>query len=576
MRRFLVALLAGLGVVFLLLVVVVGTLGVVAYRNFAETGAEALPGRIVLTLDLREALPEVATALPFEALGGPPPLTLSDAVLALRRAAADPRVAGVVARLDDGGQGFAATQDLVEAIEAFKADGRFAWAWADSFGELTPGNEGYYLASAFDRIEVQPGGLVGLSGLAIEQPFLRGLLDRLGIEPEVVRRAGYKTALDNLTERGLTPANREMLNDVLDSLSGQLVERVAAGRGFEGEQVRGLIDDGPFTAQAALDAGLIDGLAYGPDVEDAARREGGNDAQMVGLDRYAAATTAEDGEGGTRVALVRASGPVVRGTGFPGETVAADDLADLLHALGGDPAVQAVLLRLDTPGGSAVASETIAREIRNLRAAGKPVIVSMGNVAASGGYWISMGASRIVAQPATLTGSIGVIAAKPIIREALADLDVNTAVLQRGEHADLWSLFRPYDADDRAKVEALIDDTYQDFIRGVAEGRDIDPARVREIAQGRVWTGERALGLGLVDRLGGLPEALDEARNALGLPENAALDIRLYPEPRGPLEALEALLDGGGGLIRLTARLGVALSAAEGGVLARSERIEVR
>ena len=189
----------------------------------------------------------------------------------------------------------------------------------------------------------------------------------------------------------------------------------------------------------------------------------------------------------------------------------------------------------------------------------------MGNVAASGGYWISMGASRIVAQPATLTGSIGVIAGKPIIGEALADLDVNTATLQRGEHADLWSLFRPYDADDRAKVEALIDDTYQDFIRGVAEGRDIDPARVREIAQGRVWTGERALGLGLVDRLGGLPEAFDEARNALGLPENAALDIRLYPEPQGPLEALQALLDGGGGLIRLAARLGATLGAAEGG-----------
>ncbi len=571
MRRFL----AGLGLVFLLFIVVVGTLGVVAYRNFAETDAEALPERIVLTLDLREALPEVATALPFETFGGPPPLTLSDAVLALRQAADDPRVAGIVARLDDGGQGFAATQDLVGAIDAFKANGRFAWAWADSFGELTPGNEGYYLASAFDRITVQPGGLVGLSGFLIEQPFLRGLLDRLGIEPEIVRRADYKTALDNLTERGLTPANREMLNDVLDSLSGQLVGRVAAARGLEDERVRGLIDEGPFTAQAALDAGLIDGLAYGPDVEDGARREGGGDAQMVGLDRYAA-TAFENGEGGTQVALVRASGPVVRGTGFPGETVAADDLADLLHTLGGDPAVQAVLLRLDTPGGSAVASETIAREIRNLKAAGKPVVVSMGNVAASGGYWISMGASRIVAQPATLTGSIGVIAGKPIIGEALADLDVNTATLQRGEHADLWSLFRPYDADDRAKVEALIDDTYQDFIRGVAEGRDMDVSRVREIAQGRVWTGERALGLGLVDRLGGLPEAFDEARNALGLPEDAALDVRLYPEPQGPLEALQALLDGGGGLIRLAARLGATLSAAEGGVLALSDRIEVR
>ena len=369
---------------------------------------------------------------------------MSEAVLALERAGRDPRVAGLVVRLDGEGQGWAVAQELREAVLAFRADGRFAYAWSDSLGELSPANEGYMLAAAFDRITLQPGGFVGLAGLGIEQPFARGLLDRLGIEPEVVRRSGYKTALDNFTERDLTPTNAEMLNDVADSLFGQLVAAVAEGRKLPQERVRALIDDGPYLAETALDKGLIDGLGYEDETLDAALSQAGGEAKPVGLDGYAKAKGTDD-DGAPRVALVQAAGMVTRGSALPGEAIAADDMAELLRSLRKDKDVRAVVLRLDTPGGSAVASETIGREVRALVAAGRPVVVSMGNAAASGGYWISMGASRIVAQPGTLTGSIGVIAGKPVVGEALAKLDVNVAEIDRGQHADIWSLAKPYD-----------------------------------------------------------------------------------------------------------------------------------
>ncbi|MCB1882385.1 MAG: S49 family peptidase, partial [Geminicoccaceae bacterium] len=394
-------------------------------------------------------------------------------------------------------------------------------------------------------------------------------------------------ALDNVTEKGLTPANAEMLNDVADSLFGQLVAAVAEGRGLPPERVRALIDGGPYLAEDALDGGLIDGLAYEDEAlhfalakADLGGEPGsGHDTRAVGLDRYAGAvgTGADDDGSAPRVALVRAAGAVTRGSALPGEAIAADDTAELLLSLRKDPDVRAVVLRLDTPGGSAVASETVGREVRELVASGRPVVVSMGNAAASGGYWISMGASRIVAQPGTLTGSIGVFAAKPVVGEALSKLDVNVAEIDRGEHADLWSLAKGYDPADRAKVEGIVGGLYDRFKAGVAKGRGLDPAEVERIAQGRVWTGERALGLRLVDRLGGLGEAFAETRTLLDLPADAPLDVRLYPEPKNPVEAVVAWFEGGGGLLGFAARIETALGAAlDGGLLARSPVLRVR
>lgn len=538
MKRFLVRLLAGIGVVALLLV------ALAAAGYWWLTGQleahRALPDRIVIEADFRDSLEEVASSSPLATLLEAR-LTISEIVLALDRASRDPRVTGLVARLDASGHGLAAAQELRDAIGRFRASGRFALGFADTFGELGAGNEGYYLATAFDAIHLQPVGLVGLTGLMAELPFAGALLDRLGVELSVSQREQYKTAMDSFTRTGLTPANREMLESLLDSLDAQLVAGIAEGRRLAPERVAALIDGGPYTDSEALSAGLVDRLGYWDEVLQAARGRGGD---TVALRRYAR-RAAELARGGTAVAFVRAAGTIRSGGRGIGSGIMADPLAEALaEAIEADE-VKAILLRLDSPGGSPVASETIARQIRRAGAANKPVIVSMGNAAASGGYWIAMEAGTIVAQPATFTGSIGVIAGKPVLAGLWDMLGVEWAQLPRARNADMWSLNTPYSDYGRARLEHILDALYGSFKAGVARGRNLPPEQVAALAQGRVWSGAQAKELGLVDRLGGLFEAQAAVREALRLAPDAPLELRAYPQPRTPLrEALELFTDG--------------------------------
>ena len=423
MKRFLIGFLATIGALALLLVVVSAGAGFWLFRSFADA---PLPERMVLTVDLDEPLEEAVDLEPFAALSLEQPLEVSELVLALERAALDPRVAGLVARLDATDHGFAVAEEVRAAIQAFAASGRPTVAWADSFGELGAGNEGYFIATAFDKISLQPGGQVGLTGLIAEVPFVKPLLDRLGIQAEVVRRSDYKTALDSVTETGLTEANATMLNQLLDGIYGTWSQPSPRPASCAGE-VEQLIDEGPFEAEAALEAGLIDGLAYRDEVIDAALEAAGEDAELVPLAAYARRDESELDEPEAVAALIVAQGMIQRGTARFERMIGADDLAELLAEAREDDAIDAVVLRLDTGGGSAVASETVGREVALLRDSGKPIIVSMGNAAASGGYWIAMGANHIVAQPATYTGSIGVIAGKPDLAGAWEQLGVNWA-----------------------------------------------------------------------------------------------------------------------------------------------------
>jgi protease-4 len=531
MRRFLIGLLAGVGVLAILLAVGAATL-----VWYALPRPPALPQRFVLAADWRGELAEAVAAPDLLSLELTPALTVSEVVLGLDAAARDPRVAGLVVRLDDTAHGFAVAQELRAAVGRVRAAGKFTIAHADSFGELSSGNEGYYLASAFDEIHLQPVGLVGLTGLKAELPLARDLLSSLGIELEVVRRAEYKTALESFTESELTAPNREMLDAMLDVLDAQLVQGIAGGRHLDPAEVRRLVDSGPFTGEEALAARLVDRVAHEDESFAAARSRPGGSTATVALADYAA-TLEHDQATAPRVALIRAVGAIRRGEGGIGSGVAADEMAAALAEAAEDDAVRAVLLRIDSPGGSAVASETIARGVRRVREAGKPVIASMGNAAASGGYWIAMDATRIVAQPATLTGSIGVVAGKPTLAGVWDKLGVNWAEIDRGANASIWSLNLPYSPQARARVEAIVDSLYGDFTAGVARGRSLPLDRVQAIAKGRVWTGETAKGLGLVDELGGLDTALLAVRRELGLPEGAALDIEPLPRPDNPLKA---------------------------------------
>lgn len=541
MRRLLVGFLAVVGALSIVFTAAVVAGGFWLLRGFAEP--TPLPERMVLTVDLGPTLTEAASLDPLAALAGPPPLAVAELVLALEAAGRDPRVAGLVARLDATDHGFAVAQEIRDAVRRFGATGRFTMAWADSFGELGPGNEGYYIATAFDEIGLQPGGMLGLIGLVAEVPFVRPLLDRLGIEAEITRRSAYKTAFDSLVEPGLTAANREMLNDLLDGLYGELVGAVAGGRGLPPATVETLIDGGPHGADEALAAGLVDRLAYRDEMLQAALALAGAASEAVPLEAYARRPDDAAGEPAAVVALVVGQGMIQRGTAGFERFIGADDLADALAEAGDDDAVDAVVLRLDTGGGSAVGSETVAREVARLAAAGKPVVVSMGNAAASGGYWIAMGAAHIVAQPGTFTGSIGVIAGKPVLAGSWDRLGVQWETVERGRNAGFLSLNRPFDALGRARLEASVDALYARFKAGVAQGRGLTAAEVEALAQGRVWLGGQALGLGLVDELGGIPAARAAAARLLGLPADAAVELRRYPPAPSPLERLLALAD---------------------------------
>ena len=542
MRRFIVGFLATLGAIAL---IVVGALGGSVWWLMRSYGApEPLPETMVLTLDLGEPLSEARSSDPLATLGRQRPLEVAELVLALERAGDDPRVAGLVARLDATSHGFAVAEEVREAVQAFARNGKPAIAWADSFGELGPGNEGYFIATAFDSIHLQPGGMLGLTGLIAEVPFIVPLLDRLGIEAQLTRRSAYKTAFDSVLEPGLTDANREMLNDLLDGLFATLVGGIAEGRGQPPEAIERLIDTGPLLASEALDAGLVDSLAFRDEVLDQALDAAGPDAELVGLDTYARRTArATDDAAEATIALVVGQGAIQRGSAGLDQLIGADDLAEQLAEAREDEDIDAVVLRLDTGGGSAVASETIAREVALLREAGKPLVVSMSNAAASGGYWIAMGASHIVARPTTLTGSIGVIAGKPVLAEAWDLLGVRWEAVERGRNAGFLSLNRPFDATGRDRLERSVDALYARFKEGVAAGRGLAPEAVEAIAQGRVWLGEQALGHGLVDELGGLPTARAAAIRLLNLPPDAPVELRRYPEPGPPWEQLLQLFD---------------------------------
>ena len=529
-RRIVVALLA-----------IVGTFTLLAAAAAAffvwqlELEPQALPDRIVLTADWRASLGETAGPPDLLNLRFRPPPTVTDTVLALDAAARDPRVRGLVVRLAETEHGFAVAQELREAVLRFRAAGKFAIAEADTFGELGSGNEGYYIATACESIALQPGGIVGLTGIAVQIPLARDLLASLGIRMEVLRRAEFKSAFESLTDTELSGPNREQLDALLDSLNGQLVAGIAEQRKLTPEQVQALIDRGPLSADEAREAKLVDMLYYHD--QTMASALGRAQGEAVDLESYLARGLPNVGQPAAHIALVRAAGLVRRGEGALGTEIAADDLVETLDEVARDPELAAVLLRLDTGGGSAVASESIRRALVELRSARKPVIVSMGNSAASGGYWIAMGADRIVAQPATLTGSIGVIGGKPVLEEAWRKLGVNWATITRGAHAADWSINEPFSDSARARVDALIGWLYDRFTSLVAEARGLPQARVEQLARGRVWSGEAAARLGLVDTLGGLDEALAAVRQSLKLPADAPLAIAVRPVESNPLRA---------------------------------------
>jgi protease-4 len=546
MRRFLVGFLATIGTLVLLLVA-----GGVAGAWLLLPHRPKLPERMIITLDLRDEVPEVRRVDPLSALGLPQSPTLIELITALDQAALDPRVQGLIARLDDVGPGLAQAQELRAALARFRDQGKFAYAHADSFGEFGPGMLGYYLATAFDEVHLQPLGALGLTGVVIETPLLRGLLDRLGIEPAVDKRGVYKNAAATFTDSELSPAHRESLESLAGSVDEQLKSGIAEGRNMTVAEVTRLIDSGPYLADEAHAARLVDRLSYWPDLFERARA--GAAAEPVALGDYARAVEAVPDRDAPVIALIQGVGQIQRGDSdygpLDGWVMGADTVATALADAIDDPEVRAILFRINSPGGSAVASESIGRQVRRAGEKGKPVIVSMAEFAASGGYWIAMDAAQIVAEPGTLTGSIGVFAGKPVLTEFWDELGVNWGQVARGANATMWSTLVGYSEHARARLEAFLDQTYGAFVAGVSRGRGLSRDEVLRVAEGRVWTGQQAKDLGLVDELGGFDRALALAKETVGIAPQQRIELRQVPKALSPWQEVLELLNGSPGLI---------------------------
>ena len=492
---------------------------------------------LILELDLTDGLPEGPVTDPLSAILSRRKVRLPDVIEGLRRAREDNRVRALVVKVGGGQIGLARMQEIREAVASFRESGKLAVAWAETFGEFTHGNVPYYLATAFDRIYLQPSGSLGLTGVAVEQLFLHDALAKIGVAFQSAKRYEYKSAADPLTERGFTPATRETTERLAVSIAEQISAAIAERRGMTVEDARALLDRGPFLAADALNEGLVDALGYRDEVYADVRKEAGANAVLQYVARYQRAhILAQRARQLSKqrdrfVAVIYASGPIKSGRSarspLGGGAMGSDTVSAALRSALHDERARAVLLRVNSPGGSAVASDTIWREVVRVRAAGKPVVVSMGDVAASGGYYISMAADIIVAQPGTLTGSIGVILGKPVLADALERAGITTDSVSVGTGATMFAPTHPFTDEEWQRINTWLDAVYRDFTEKVASGRRMPVDRVDQVARGRVWTGADAAGNGLVDELGGLQAAAEIARRRAGLPADAPL--RVYP-----------------------------------------------
>lgn len=507
---------------------------------------KAVPSKTILEVNLETVFSEDGPDNPMAKLAGVSKPDLHDVTLALERAENDPRVVGLIARIGAASVGVAQIQELRDAVLRFRGKGKFALAFSETFGEFNTGAGAYYLATAFERVWLQPSGDVGLVGLKMESTFLRGTLDKLGVTPRMDQRYEYKNAMNTFTETKFTPAHREAMTKVGESIYNQMLRGIAEGRGLSPEQVKALIDRGPFLGQEAVAAKLVDELGYRDGFYDKAKERGGPGAELLYLHKYLERADRPHKKG-KRIALIFGVGGVNRGASdfdpiTGSRSMGSDSVTAGFRAAIADKDVKAIVFRVDSPGGSYVASDAIWREVMRAKQAGKPVIVSMGNVAGSGGYFVAMAADKIVAEPGTITGSIGVLGGKLVPTGLLEKLGVSQDQVHFGQNALMFSPTSDFSPAEWARFQSWLDRVYADFTAKVAQGRKLEPAKVAQIAKGRIWTGEDAKQLGLVDELGGLHTALRLAKQSVGIADNDDFELRQFPAKKtAARELLEKL-----------------------------------
>lgn len=524
-----------------------GILGIAVIWIAVRKGEPTIRNNSVLALRVSGTLPDYTPDDPFKRFFGGPDQSLTGLVMQFKKAKVDNRIKAVLLDIDMSGVGWGKAEEIRDAITDFRSSGKPVYAFVE-FGL----NKEYYIATACDKIIVPPPGQLFINGLAADVMFFRGSLDKLGIYPDIYQIGKYKSAGDMFTQKQMTDAHREYINSMLDDLYGRYINTIAQARKKTPDEVRTLIDNAPYNGLKAKEAGLIDEVVYHDELESQIKKQLGYKdtdafAPVRGVDYRDVSPESLGLNQGERVAVIYASGDIGSGSSQNSpsgdQSIGSDTVSKALNDAAADKTIKAIVLRVDSPGGSGLASDIIwhAVEAANQK---KPVVVSMSDVAASGGYYISASASRIIAQPSTITGSIGVVAGKPVVRGFYDWLGISNEYVLRGKTAGMFRETEKFSDDERAKFEDWIKTTYyNDFVPKVAKGRKKDPQYIDSIAQGRVWTGGQAKERGLVDEFGGLDRAIDVAKELAKIPANKGVERVIFPYPT---TFLQQLLSGSG------------------------------
>jgi protease-4 len=517
----------------LVLVAIVGIALVFAALRGSEP---SIKDNSVLSLRISGSLPDYVPEDPVRRLLGGSDNSLTDLLTQIKKAKVDKRIGAIILEIHPSSAGWAKADEIREAIADYRTSGKPIYAYME-YGL----NKEYYIATACDRIYMAPPGDLFINGLAAEVMFFRGSLDKLGIYPDVFQIGKYKNAPDMFTRKEMSEGHREVLNSLLDDLTNRLVNAIAATRKKSPDEVRALIDQAPFSPAQAQANGLIDGASYREDVENELKKRLGykddDKLRLVSGSTYRDVNPESVGlNKGERIAVIYATGSIDLGksenspTG--GQSVGSDTVVKALNDARDDKNIRAIVLRIDSPGGSSYASDLIWRAVESAKQK-KPVVVSMSDSAASGGYYIACNASKIVAEPSTFTGSIGIFAGKPVMKGFYDWLGISTEYVLRGKNAGMFRETEPFTPEERARFEQIIKSTYYDeFIPKVARGRNRDAQYIDSIAQGRVWTGEQGKANGLVDEFGGLERAIELAKQLANIPADKGVERIILPYPR--------------------------------------------
>ncbi len=552
------------------LVLVYMVFAVWAFSQLLSETAAPLPDEMVLYLNfddgVGENVPDVSFSEPF----APASMSVHEMVRAVNKATHDPAVHGIFAKMDDGYFSMAHVQELRSSLKRFQEEsGKFAYIYSTSYGAAGAGLGRYYLASVFEEIWMQPLGLVSISGINADVPYLRGVLDKIGVSPQFYQRKEFKTAYESMSRTKMSPENREAMSVLINDIKTEIVRDVSDDMGVLPGAFAKMVDQGLFTSQEAEKAGLVDYIGYVDeivgiinelltgDVDDESipfvhaqdylhneEVQSGGFAELIMQDQYLS--------GMPKIALVSAVGAIMPGRGqallapsvVGGQKIASakEIVPAILDAID-DPDVEAIVLRIDSPGGSPAASESILHALERAQAKDIPVIVSMGPVAASGGYWIAASADQIFVSPSTITGSIGVVGGKIYLKDMWEKIGVNWDGVSWGENSNMWSMNSGFSKSAEKRVNAMLDHVYDSFIARVAKGRKMSISHVDTLARGRVWSGRKAVQHGLADQIGGLDDALRYTANYIGY-DYQDVDVEQFPRPRSTFEQFIELMGG--------------------------------